>query len=89
MYDGLSKQPTTAYPLFSRLRADSCCAVLIAPKAFSVRVLDMMRDRGESAGARLAGRLGGVVDWYCRRYEDDQPGGAICAYGCIRGAVIA
>jgi hypothetical protein len=70
--------------LFSRLRA-----VLIAPKAFSVRVLDMIRDRGESAGARLAGRLGGVVDWYCRRYEDDQPGGAICADGCIRGAVIA
>lgn len=42
--------------LSSRLRA-----VLIAPKAFSVRVLDMMRGRGESAGARLAGRLGFVV----------------------------
>jgi hypothetical protein len=44
----------------------------------------------ESAGAGLAGRLG-VVDWYsyCRRYEDDQPGGAACADGCIRGAVIA
>ena len=72
--------------LFSRLRA-----ALIAPKAFSVRVLDMMRDRGESAGARLAGRLGGCCRLvrYCRRYEDDQPGGAICADGCIRGAVIA
>lgn len=48
----------------------------------------MMRDRGESAGARLAGRLG-FVDWYCRRYEDDQHGGAVCADGCIRGAVVA